>query len=257
MKLIPDDVAKYYQINSLKRGHEVFTSLIIYGGRILFLEDHIKRLLQGADFLFPQIGWNHKHQQVTEVVINSCAEMVGNFYLRVTIFDDSIHLEKKVLEQGIDHLKLAVAQKRKSLGLNPAFLKSSNYLDADLEILLAKSRHFDDVLFLDTSEMVTEASSSNIFIVTADNKILTPPSSSMVLEGILKKNLIDMLPEFGLKVEEECFSRSTLFAANEIWLTNSVRGIRFVTQLEEKTFQRSNSHFNLIIKSFGIYGELL
>jgi len=79
----------------------------------------------------------------------------------------------------------------------------------------------------------------------------------MVLEGVLKNKIIEALPRMGIKIEEQVFLKSELFSAKEIWLTNSIRGIRFVAQLEEKVFQRKNSHFDRIVSFFGSYGELL
>lgn len=58
------------------------------------------------------------------------------------------------------------------------------------------------------------------------------------------------------KIFERSISKSDLLNAREIWLTNSVKGIRFVDQFEELNFEKKDSLFEKAIKVFGRYGEL-
>jgi hypothetical protein len=43
--------------------------------------------------------------------------------------------------------------------------------------------------------------------------------------------------------------------ASEIWLSNSIKGLRFVTQFENKKFKRAESQFDEIVNRFGRYGD--
>ncbi len=254
MKILSKDKAQYYQIPSINRGHLTFTSFISKNGKILFLDSHIDRLLKGAEFLFPNVGWTSNHQKLKEHVLS---EFKDESYFRLTLFDDSVHLERRQLDESSDSLKMTSAIKLKTPGMIPSFLKVSNYLESDLEIAKAKTLGFDDVMYFDKNGNVAEASSSNVFIVTKLNQIKTPPVSSMVLEGITRQKLITKLKAGGFNIVETAISKVELENAQEIWLTNSVKGIRNVSQFEHCSFKRNDSIFDQAIALFGRYGELV
>lgn len=260
MKILSREMAQHYQISSLQRGHLIFTSFISYNGKILFLDSHLERLVKGADFLFPNAGWLQnfeKIKQYVEDVFKSSIEYACNdFYFRLTIFDDCIHLQQRDFEIHSDSLKLMSALKVKTVGLIPSFVKVSNYIESDLELIRAKFKNYDDVLFFDNAQNITEASTSNIFIVTAVGSIITPPPSSIILDGVMRKKLLAKLRHHGFNVKEAPVSKSDLEKAQEIWLTNSVKGVRFVDQFEELMFDRNDSLFLRAVAAFGRYGEL-
>jgi branched-subunit amino acid aminotransferase/4-amino-4-deoxychorismate lyase len=70
MKILTEEVAKYYQIPSLKRGHLVFTSFISLSGNILFLDEHLLRLIKGAEFLFPEQNWPDNKLKLKQHVLD-------------------------------------------------------------------------------------------------------------------------------------------------------------------------------------------
>lgn len=254
MKILSKDEAQYYQIPSINRGHLIFTSFISKNGKILFLDSHIDRLLKGAEFLFPKIGWSANHQKLREHVLK---EFKDESYFRLTLFDDTVHLEKRDLDSSSESLKMTSALKIKTPGVTPSFLKISNYLESDLEIIRAKSLGFDDIIYFDNDGNVAEASTSNIFVITGEGLIKTPPVSSMVLEGIIRQKLVTKLKEKNFSVLEMPISKVELENAQEIWLTNSVKGIRHVSQFEHFYFKRNDSIFIQVIALFGRYGELI
>lgn len=257
MKILSNEMAQHYQISSLNRGHLIFTSLICKRGKIFFLDAHIERLLKGAQFLFPNREWSLNHQKLKQHIVDMFKNESADFYLRVTLFDEVIHIEKRSIDHSSDNLKLTKAFKMKTPDLIPSYLKVSNYLVSDLELAKAKERGFDDVLYFDNNAHVTEASTSNVFIVTESGEIKTPKASSMVLEGIIRQNLLIKLKEMGFDFLEADISKAELEKAQEIWLTNSVKGIRFVSQFESQIFNRSGSTYDKVIAHFGRYGELI
>ena len=78
----------------------------------------------------------------------------------------------------------------------------------------------------------------------------------MVLEGVIRKKLLEKCEDQKFQIEEAVISKRDLENAQEIWLTNSVKGIRFVEQFEVHFFQKENSVYQKIINLFGRYGEL-
>lgn len=254
MKILTREEALPYQNTSLKRGHVVFTSLIQFNSKILFLESHLERLLRGADFLYPERNWKSRKKDIEEAVKIELKEKKDH-YLRLTIFDNKLVLESHLRENSPMTLKLIEASSIKAPDLKPSFLKQSNYLSADLEVKKAKEAGYDDVLFFDHNNELTEASSSNVFVVTEEMIVKTPRASSMVLEGITREKLSECLRRNHFSVSEEVITRGDLEKAREIWLTNAVKGLRFVSQFQNKNFSASGSAYEKASALFGRYGE--
>ena len=70
----------------------------------------------------------------------------------------------------------------------------------------------------------------------SDDVVHTPGLDSGALNGVLRKNLILLLKSNGYKVVEGKISETELLNADEIFLTNVIRGIVPVNQLQEKIF---------------------
>jgi para-aminobenzoate synthetase/4-amino-4-deoxychorismate lyase len=87
----------------------------------------------------------------------------------------------------------------------------------------ARAEGFDDVLFLNEREEVTEGAISNIFIQRA-GKLFTPPLSSGVLPGVFRRHLLESDP----MTEERVLNVQDLESADGIFLCNAVRGMRQV-----------------------------
>ncbi|MGD8785558.1 MAG: D-amino acid aminotransferase [Thioalkalispiraceae bacterium] len=80
---------------------------------------------------------------------------------------------------------------------------------------------------------VTEGAASNIFIVI-DGVIKTPPKSSHLLPGITRDLVVELAHEHKLECIEENFSRPELEAAEEIWLTSSMKEIMPIVKLNDE-----------------------
>ena len=81
---------------------------------------------------------------------------------------------------------------------------------------------------------VTEGSSSNIFIVE-DDKIITPPATNYILNGITRQTVIDRLaPELDYEIKEESIPYYTLLNADQVFLTGTTTEIMPVVQINDK-----------------------
>jgi branched-chain amino acid aminotransferase len=71
------------------------------------------------------------------------------------------------------------------------------------------------VLFTDAAshEWIEELGGMNVFFVTSDRRLLTPPTSGTILEGITRDSVLQLAPEFGLKVQIRPISFTELVAA--------------------------------------------
>ena len=86
-------------------------------------------------------------------------------------------------------------------------------------------------LLFDVGEEVLEAGRGNVFI--ADGDILkTPAADGRILPGTARAAAIEVARGGGIEVREERLTRDDLFAADEVFLTGSVRGVEPVRSLD-------------------------
>jgi branched-chain amino acid aminotransferase len=93
---------------------------------------------------------------------------------------------------------------------------------------------YDDALVLNQEGHVTEASAANVFIVRKD-KVITPPVQANVLEGIVRRTLIQLMQnDLGLEVLEREIDRTEIYIADEVFLCGTGVQIAAVTQVEHR-----------------------
>lgn len=78
---------------------------------------------------------------------------------------------------------------------------------------------------------VLEASRANVFAVR-NGAIATPPADGRILPGITRMRVIELSTAMGIEVSERELSRGDLLAADEVFLTGSVRGVEPVDALD-------------------------
>ena len=76
-----------------------------------------------------------------------------------------------------------------------------------------------DAWFVDKDGMVTEAASSNAWIVTEAGRVVTRPADHAILKGITRTVLFDAVKAQGLAVEERAFTLVEAYAAREAFVT--------------------------------------
>lgn len=110
-----------------------------------------------------------------------------------------------------------------------ANLKTNNFLVYVMAALHAKSILADDCLVLNNHERISDTSIANIFIIK-DNIMFTPSLEEGCIAGVMRKFLIELLRTSGYTVIERPLSINDLETADEVFLTNSIKGIKWVKQ---------------------------
>jgi para-aminobenzoate synthetase/4-amino-4-deoxychorismate lyase len=110
--------------------------------------------------------------------------------------------------------------------------KTTNRHLYDQQLAAARADGFDEVIFLNERGELTEGAISNLFLEKAGNpeqagKLLTPPLSSGVLPGIMRRHLLETRAD----IEERVLTLADLQPPNTLWLCSSLRGLRRVTSL--------------------------
>jgi len=250
VKILDNDNNQFLANSSLLKGEQVFTSLLFFEGKFLFLSDHLDRLLKGAAFLFTQYHWESHKIEIEEYLLQKMKNHSGNYYCRLTIVDDYFFVIVKEHQPVETSIKLIKAVQVKTPNLRPSFLKLGQYADSFLELKRAQEMGADEIVFFDQDHFATETSTSNIFVLLQSGKFVTPYLSSMVLGGILRSQLCK-----SLTVEEANITEEDLVLAREIWITNSIKGIRFISSYQDQPMTFENSFFQTVLEKFGRYGE--
>lgn len=92
----------------------------------------------------------------------------------------------------------------------------------------------DEILLYNEDNMLTEASSSNAFIVK-DGVVITPILDNQILPGITRKLILDILEKDGsIPFEVRNISMEEVFNADEVWVTSSSKELAPVTKVDGK-----------------------
>lgn len=110
-------------------------------------------------------------------------------------------------------------------------IKSGNYLNNLLGLAEAKERGATDCLFLNREGLVTEASTSNVFVVK-DSVIRTPPLHAGLLSGITRRLLFDYAEEAGVELREADLTEKDLYGADEVFLSSTLKDVYPVVEVD-------------------------
>ena len=90
---------------------------------------------------------------------------------------------------------------------------------------------FETILF--ENGFITEGAVSNIFCCI-DNKILTPPLTENILPGVTRKVILELIQDTSFEYEETKITVDSFLSAEEIWVTNSTKGVIPIIELDGK-----------------------
>jgi len=90
---------------------------------------------------------------------------------------------------------------------------------------------FETILF--ENGFITEGAVSNVFCCI-DNKILTPPLTENILPGVTRKVILELVQNMSLEYEETKITVDSFLSADEIWVTNSTKGVIPIIELDGK-----------------------
>ena len=226
-------------------GESLFETMRMEGGRIKLKDHHFDRLFSGCKVLnlnSPGLTIDNLGNQIQNLVrINHCENMAR---IRLTVF--AVSSEKNLLNQAgyiieampIDNLPGQLNEEGLVLGLYEDAQKSMDFLSnlksgnrmlyTMAEAKAAKS-NWDDAIILNTHGRPVETTIANIFIIRGE-KIFTAPLSEGCVDGVYRRYLMEKLGSLGNEVYEKPIFEEDIRQADEIFITNALRGIRWVKQ---------------------------
>jgi 4-amino-4-deoxychorismate lyase len=121
------------------------------------------------------------------------------------------------------------------LGRNPqlAGIKHLNRLEQILAQMELVAAGVEEGLMVDSAGELVSAVSSNVFLVRAD-VLLTPELRHCGVKGVMRAEVLRIATELGIAVHESVLRPEDVQSAQEVFLTNAVRGLRCVAALEQR-----------------------
>lgn len=240
-------------------GDGVFESIRIFNGKPINVHNHIKRLLEGAKTMHIRCSSFYNEaffeEKITELITKSNIKQGGRCRLSIdrvsggTYFpisnESCYYLEVYPFEHNLFELntKGLEVDIYRDIKIQKNFL--SNYKTKDcinyiMAAIYAKENNLDDVLISNDKGNILETSSCNVFVVS-NGVLYTPGLDEGCLAGTMRMQVINLALKNGIKVYECSILPQNLLSADEIFITNSIRGINWVGGYRTKRFYNNLS----------------
>ena len=119
--------------------------------------------------------------------------------------------------------------------------KSLSYLANLMALTEARRRGADQVIFLNSQGRLAEGAISNLFLVHA-GVVLTPEVSCGLLPGITREVVLELCGQVNIPAREGAWGLEALDAADEVFCTNSLRGIVPVSRILDRPGPELSDH---------------
>jgi para-aminobenzoate synthetase/4-amino-4-deoxychorismate lyase len=201
----------------------VFETLLVRAGRPIELDAHLERMRSSLSVVFDaQLPPGTEH-----LVLDRARELtLGR--LRLTVAPNGERTPAAEIRVRPADRELMFPAFGRALSLTPLVVPGGlgGHKWADRAIVERAEADGSVPLILDEDGTVLEASRANVFIVE-DGTIVTPPADGRLLPGVTRRRVIELVP-----VREEPVSLDRMLAADEVFLTGSVRGVEPVRDYE-------------------------
>lgn len=236
-------------------GDAVFETFKFANNKILFLEDHYFRLMASMRIVRMEIPMYFTMEYLEEQLLN---------LVKVNAFKDSARLRMTVYRnegglylpttQSVSFLIQASPLPNHEYLINAApyevdlfkdfvvtkqllsTIKTTNKMINVVGSIYANENSLQNCLLLNNEKNVVEALNGNLFMLL-NSKLITPPISDGCLNGIMRKQVLEIAKKFeNIEVEEVSISPFDLQKADELFITNVITGIQPITKYRKKEF---------------------
>ena len=236
-------------------GDAVFETVKIMDSKILFLEDHYFRLMSSMRVIRMEIPMNLTMEYLEEQILTlaKSKNLAISSRARITVYrnDGGYYLPQDntvsflISVESLDTALYSINQKDYVVDLYTDFyvsrqllssIKTTNKIINITASIFANENGLDNCLLLNDSKNVIEALQGNLFMLKG-NVLSTPPVSEGCLNGIMRKQILALARKIeNLEVVEEVISPFDLQKADELFITNVIKGIQPITKYRKKEF---------------------
>lgn len=236
----------------LRYGDGLFETMRVVKGRIVLQSLHFERLFNGLTVLQFQCPAFLTPDYLSTAVLALCRTMNIEQGARIRLnmvrghgglYDPENHTPNIIIEAWPLAVPATIQEKglivdiysgaRKHFDVL-ANIKSNNYLPYVLAALHASNNQLDDCLLLNTEGRICDATIANVFWVK-DGQLVTPPLSEGGVGGVMRRYLIENAAAQHA-IREEPLTPAMLEQADELFLTNAIQGIKWVSRYKDKQY---------------------
>lgn len=231
-------------------GDSVYETLRTAGGHFVEMGRHLERLRRSADGIGLEVTFDDAairaaaRSTVTAtgapdaylriIVTRGVGELLldprrAGAPLLVIIAKDLKVPAAAAYERGIA-ARIVDVRKVSQRSLDPT-LKTGNYLNSILALRQAIESDAEDAIMLSLDGAVAEGATSNVFVI-AGGRLRTPSLQTGLLSGITRTTVLELARVLGIPAEEATIWPDEARAADEVFLSSSVRGLMPVTTLD-------------------------
>jgi branched-chain amino acid aminotransferase len=231
-----------------------FESMRIVNGNALYLESHYARIKATAAALkihpTEDFSLDSLRSQIQELLQRNDIQAGGR--MRITFYRKStgFYLPKQdemtyfIEAEPLPDNEFVLNSTGRLVDIFMDFKKEVNKLSVFKTLncqlyvqaaIHARDKGLDEALIQNNKLSIIESNSSNLFIVS-NGVLYTPTLEDGPVAGTMRMNIINLALENKIKVYECTLNPHNLLAADEMFLTNAVRGIEWVVGYRTKRY---------------------
>ena len=250
---------------SFRYGDALFESIHACGTEAQFLDLHMARLRQSMEWLKMTVPAFFTPDNIGRLITKLLNKnrIFGGARIRLTVFRDprTNNVPELVAPENniVTYTLESEALDAEHYSLNPhglvidlftpmpkpvhwlSSIKSTSALLYVMAGIFAKEKGLDDCILINEKGHLVESGSSNLFIIR-EGHIFTPGPEEGCLPGIMRQVVISCIRANGQHFSENIpLVISDLLAADEVFLTDAIAGIRWVGAFQQKRYYRNIS----------------
>jgi len=253
--MVSNDASLLSQNRAFLYGDAVFETVKIVNSKILFLEDHYFRLMSSMRIVRMEIPMNFTMEFIEEQILDLAkANAIANSSrARITVYrnDGGYYLPQNnsvsflIKVEKLENTSYFISEQPYVVDLYTDFyvakqllsaIKTTNKMLNITASIYAKENDLDNCLLLNDSKNVIEALQGNLFMLKG-NTLVTPPVSEGCLNGVMRLQMLNLARKIdGLDVVESVISPFDLQKADELFITNVIKGVQPITRYRKKEF---------------------
>jgi len=230
--------------HGLLYGDGIFEGIRVYDGVLFQFKEHLDRLYSSAKAIKLKVPLSP--EAMTRVIMETVKRNgLNDAYIRLVVTRGVGDLgvdPRKCRESSLiiiaEHVDPSYGVIMKQRGISAIIssvrrdpvdatsheIKSLNYLNSVMAKTEAVDVGADDALMLDRSGFLSEATTTNLFLVK-NEEVFTPPSSAGILPGVTRRRTIKLVRELGYSMFERALTPYDAVNADEAFLTGTLAEI--------------------------------
>lgn len=249
-------------------GDGLFETIKMVNGNMVLWDAHFDRLENGLSMLQFELPGLFTREKIRKEIENLCQKnkCSGLARIRLSVFRgngglyDDNRLAQYLIEcwplneasQQLNENGLVIdvyPDSRKSCDIF-SNLKSANFQAYTMAAQYAIKNRLNDCLVLNSNECLADSTIANLFILK-NGVFHTPALTEGCVNGIMRNYLVEKLRDAGYPVKIGVVTITDLEFADEVFLTNSINGMRWVGQYGKSRYTNATivEIYNRFIKT--------